>query len=333
MHDAAPSRRRVVASGLAAGLAAASGCLGLADDVGSGLSGDDAGRSLVLSLYREDGPLRDGFVADLSGTRIEWDEAAFDAAVNGSDYTIRYRKPFYSTPEDPVYARRNGTYYRLGSVVVDGVATTHPVVRLFGVEGDAPPDAVAASDLPEVDRTAVTRAYFAARARGDVGGVPWAAVDRGGYAYRSREAVDASRLLADDGPEAITYRDDAYRVEVTREEFHEPVYRPTAEPVADDPERLERILRVQFVDASLSRESLSEEARALLRTARTDGYRETHPYSAAYEEVLRAIRARAYLDGNVEKDAAVGEGGRSMLRYDGTYYDYRLRFEAGADGS
>lgn len=333
MHDAAPSRRQVLASGFAVGLAAASGCLGLTDDVGSGLSDDGSERSLVLSLHREDGPLRDGFVSDLSENRVEGDEAAFDAALNGSDYTIQYRKPFLSTPEDPVYARRNDTYYRLGSVVVDEATATRPVVRLFAVEADAPSGAVPASDLPAVDRTAVQRAYFVARARGNAGGVPWAGVDRGGYAYRSGEAVDASRLLDDDGPDIVTYRDDAYRVEVTRETFREPVYRPTAEPVADEPERLERILRARFVDAYLPGESLSEGARDLLRTARVEGYRETHPYSAAYEEVLRALHARAYLDGNVENDAAVADRGRSMLRYDGAYYDYRLRFEAGADGS
>lgn len=121
----------MLASGFAVGLAAASGRPGLTDDVGSGLSGDGAERSLALSLYRQDGPLRDGSVTDLSETRAEWDEAAFDAALNGIDSTLQYRKPFFSTPEDPVYARRNGTHYRLGSVVVDEhLRPRHPAVRL-----------------------------------------------------------------------------------------------------------------------------------------------------------------------------------------------------------
>ncbi|MEF8853084.1 MAG: hypothetical protein V5A44_11155 [Haloarculaceae archaeon] len=54
-------------------------------------------------------------------------------------------------------------------------------------------------------------------------------------------------------------------------------------------------------------------------------------YSAAYEEVLRAMHARASIDGTIEKDAGGRHGGRPMLRYDGSYFDYHLRFTS-SDG-
>jgi hypothetical protein len=104
------------------------------------------------------------------------------------------------------------------------------------------------------------------------------------------------------------------------------VYRATVTPVAESPDRMEAILRATFVDARLTRESLSADAREVIETARADGYEETHPYSAGYEEVLRRFHRRAYLDGDVEKDAGVRDDRRRMVQYDDVYYDYRLRF-------
>ncbi|WP_380680891.1 hypothetical protein [Salinigranum sp. GCM10025319] len=321
-----PSRREFLAGGVAAVLTATTGCL---EDAG-GFGSDDAGRSLRLTLTREDGPLRESFVVDLAETRPEWDEEAFAAALAGDDYTIQYRKPFFSTPEDPVYTRNEGTYYRLGSVVVDEATVTRPVLRLFEIDRGADssePDGVDAAELPTGDERAVRVAHFAARARGNEGGAPWGLVQRGGYVYRDEDAVDESVLLADSStPDHVVYRDRVYSVEVSRERFHEPVYRATVEPVAETPERMEAILRAQFVDARFSREDLSPAAREVVRAARREGYAERHPYSTGYREVLRALHRRAYIDGNIRKDAGVDDEGRRMLRYNGVYYDYRLRF-------
>jgi len=69
----------------------------------------------VLTLSAGDRSLRETYVVDLAETRLEHDEAAFAAVLDGETYTTQYRRPFYSTPEDPKYAVHNGTYYRLGA--------------------------------------------------------------------------------------------------------------------------------------------------------------------------------------------------------------------------
>lgn len=71
---------------------------------------------------------------------------------------------------------------------------------------------------------------------------------------------------------------------------------------------------------------LSGQARSLLRDATGEGYAETHPFSETYRTVLTWLHARAYLDGNVEKDAYVEDPGAGMALYDGSCYRYRLRF-------
>lgn len=126
-------------------------------------------------MHHKDSPLRDAYVEDLAAMRPEWAEEAFEATLNGSRYTTQYRMPFLSTPEDPKYAKRNGTYYQLGSVVVNETAETRPVLRLSTVDdGDeSTPDGVAAETLPEGDQRAIEIAHMAARARDNIGGVPW----------------------------------------------------------------------------------------------------------------------------------------------------------------
>ena len=113
---------------------------------------------------------------------------------------------------------------------------------------------------------------------------------------------------------------------MSRERFYEPIYRATAEPVAESPERVEAILRAQFVDVRLDGDDLSGEARSLLRDAMGEGYEESQPLSETYRTVLVGLHARAYLDGNVGKDAYVEDPGVGMALYDGSYYRYRLRF-------
>ncbi|WP_251342462.1 hypothetical protein [Haloplanus halophilus] len=318
-------RRRFLAAGAAAGLAGLSGCL---DGLGSQGGVGGANRALQLVLSSEATPLRSGYVVDLSETERPDDERAFAATLDGETVTTQHRRPFGSRPDDPVYTRHEGTYYRLGAVVVDEATVTHPVLRLSAVGeagGSDVPEATPADDLNRVDRKVVHVAHMAARARGNEGGVPWGLVQRGGYVYRDAETVETSRLLDEDAPSHVTYRETVYAVEVSHETFHEPVYRATVAPVAETPERMEAILRAKFVDARLSGADLSTAARSILRDAR-EGYEETHPYSEAYRTVLSGLHARAYLDGNIEKDAYVEDPGIGVVLYDGTYYRYRLRF-------
>ncbi len=342
----------MLAGVVAAAIGATAGCLGgslRGDDTDDG--GDD--RVLRLTLDSVGERLRDRFVDDPNEADPTWDTAAFAAVRAGETYTTQYRRPFFSTTDDPRFAVHDGTYYRLGSVVVDEAETVRPVLRLFdtdadgntaesrsadgsgsGAESGSTTDsdaAVEADALPSGDRRAVEIAHFAARARGTEGGVPIGLVERGGYVYRRADAVDASALLPDDGPESVRFRDTVYRVEVSRERFYEPVYRATGTVVAESPERMEAILRAREVDARIAEGDLSADARRVIETASHGGYEEAHPYSTAYRAVLRALHERPYLDGNIESDAMGTEAGSGMLRYAGRYYEYRLRFGSATD--
>lgn len=151
-------------------------------------------------------------------------------------------------------------------------------------------------------------------------------VRRGGYVYRRDDAEATSELLGADGPTHVTFRDRTYAVEVARERFHEPVYRATGHRIADAPERMEAILRAEFVGARFSRDDLSTDARDVLLAAEADRYAESHPFSEEFRAVLRALHERQYIDGNVRKDAGNRSNGAELVRYDGRYYDYELRF-------
>jgi hypothetical protein len=321
-----PTRRQLLAAGVTIATAATAGCLGSLSG-GDGAESSDSEQALTLSLSSQGGPLRERYVRDLAETRADWDEEAFEAARNGETYTTQYRTPFLTRAGEPTYAEHEGTFYELASVVVDEAEATHPVLRLSEVETtEEGNDAVPASELPESDRRAVEVAYFAARARGNEGGVPWGLVQRAGAVFRREEAIEGSELLADDGPDRVSFRDRIYAVSVSRETFYEPVYRATVEPVAEDPDQLETILRAQVVDARMRRDELSDAAQDVLLEAEGEGYRETHPFSEAFQEVLKKMHKRAYLDGNIRKDAGVREEEQEMVLYDGEYYDYGLRF-------
>lgn len=345
MDELSPSRRRLLAGALAGGIGAATaGCLGIGSDgdAGDGDAGDGDGPELRLSLSRVDGSLRERYVRARDDTPETWDEAAVDAALADESYTTQGRKPFFASSDDPAYVVRDGTYHQLGSIVVDEVAETYPVLRLFEADGDGGSSAAdngeSAVDggedgnLPEADQRAVHIAHFAARARGNAGGYPVGLVERGGYAYRAESARAESVLLDDDGPERVTYRDSTYRVDIQRERFHEAVYRPTAEAVAESPERMEAILRATFVGARIGSRDLSEDAHRIVEQADMEEYAETHPYSDAYVELLRAIDARPYIDGNVRKDAGVSETAEEMIRYGDEYYERYLRILDGEEG-
>ena len=324
-----PSRRRFLAVAGAVGLSAASGCSNRLSE-----ATDDGTATLSFRLYGRTSTLRERYVEDLNETRAPWDEEALAAAVNGTEYTTQYREPFPTS--DPAWAELNGTYYRLDEVVVGEEAVTHPVLRLHeaGRIDDADESTyVERDDLPEVDQRAVQIAYMAARARGNAGGVPWGLVRRGGYVYRDAESVEESELLADGGPSRVAYRDRLWRVEVARETFHEPVYRPDADPVADSEAGIEEALRGRLVGARIDPETLSEAEREVFRRARGEGYTAEHPFPDAFVSVLKRLDERAYVDGNVTKDGGANDyPPRDLLRYGSAYYEYRLDLAEAGEG-
>lgn len=323
MHGYSLSRRQLLASGLATGITASAGCLGFGSDTAS----EDTETELTLSLTRVDGSLRNRYVDEREEPDHRWDEQALEAALTDERYTTQHRKPFFASPDDPAYVVHEGAYHQLSSVIVDEVTETHPVLRLFEAE-DSPATPIDGSEdggLPEPDQRAVRIAHFAARARGNEGGFPSGLVQRGGYVYRSATARDESDLLAEDGPDYVTYGETTYAVEIAHEQFYEPVYRPTAEPVAEDPERMEAILRATFVGPRVSQADLSSEAQRILTRARADDYSETYPFSDAYEQLLRAFDKRAYIDGNIRKDAGVRVNAKKMIQYEDAYFKYHLQ--------
>lgn len=322
MHEFSLSRRHFLTSGLVAGFTASAGCLSSHDKIVAGNSETE----LTLSLSRVDGSLRDTYVHEYDNPADHWDQQALTAALNDERYTTQLRKPFFASPEDPAWVVRDGSYYQLGSIFVDEVTETHPVLRLFETE-DAAANSVTGSEdgeLPESDQRAVHIAHMAARARGNEGGYPSELLQRGGYVYRSQAAREESNLLAESGPDYVTYRGTTYAVAVTHEQFHEAVYRPTAEPVAEDPDQIEVILRAALVGARVSPDDLSSETQRIITEADAGGYSETHPFSEAYEELLRAIDKRPYIDGNIRKDAGVRTDEKEMIQYEGAYYRYFL---------
>ena len=337
MNESRTSRRRFVASGVAGAMVAAAGCLGgTFGDGGTADDGSDGDRVLRLSLSDVGDTLRERYVTDPGEAEPNWADGAFEAVRNETTLTTQYRKPFFSRPDDPTYARHGETYYRLDSVIVDEAVVSRPVLRLFEPEetdSESPeatdsesPEATNTEALPGIDQRAVEIAHFAARARGNVGGYPSGLVQRGGYVYRRDDVEAVSELLADDGPTHVTYRETTYVVDLSRERFYEPVYRATGERVAETPERMEAILRAEFVGARFSRDDLSAAAQDVLLEADADEYSESHPYSEEYREVLRALHERPYIDGNIRKDAGVTSNQAELIRYDERYYDYQLRF-------
>lgn len=319
------STRRQLLAGTALALATSVAGCGIPTDDSSA----EKASTLELSLSARDGPLRDRFVVDLAETDPPWDERAFEAALDGEEFTTQQHTPFSARGDDePTYTEHDGTYYHLDSVVVGEETATHPLLRLEEVgrvsDLSDPPEYVSKDSLPQADQRAVQRAFFAARARDDSGGVPWDLVERGGYVYRREAALAASRLLAEDGPTHVEVRDIVYEVSVTREQFHEPVYRPAVDPVAESPERMETILRAELLRARLSRAALSEEEQSILQTAQGEGYSEAHPFSAAYTSLLKHLDLWPFLDGNLENDAIPGSS-HNLLLYDDRYYDYTAR--------
>lgn len=328
MPSTSVSRRRV----LAACTPVAGGFLGGCSD---GLRSGEAssGSTLHLRLHAIGRSLVERHVTDLAETDVEWDEDAFQAALDGSDYTLQYRRPFpVRNRDEPAYTLHEGTYYELDSVIVGEARVSRPILRLYGVGRQDGSDDLPAftphDELPPVDQRAVQIAHLATRARGNEGGMPVGLVERGGYAYRSEERANRSRLLTDSGPAHVGYRDAVYRVERSNETFFEPIYRPDIDPVAESEAEMEAVLRAAFVESRIDPDSLTQEERRIVRRARGNGYDESHPFSDPYVSLLEALDRRAFIDGNVEKDAGVERDRSPVLEYGAEYYEYFLRLES-----
>lgn len=290
---------------------------------------DNSSDYLVLSLSELDGSLRDRYVVDLTKTRPPWDEEAFNATLNGTTYTTQHHTPFLTRGEDkPTYAERNGTYYLLDSHIIDENTVEHPILRLYEIVHETDDaEVVPHSSLNQVDKQAVQVAWFAARARGNKGGVPGELAERDGYVYRDPDAIKTSDLLDESGPSYVEHRDTVYEVQITRETFHEPVYQPDVDPVADSDAQMETILRAAILDSRISRDELTDEERRILKEAIWDSYSEQRSYSDAYESVLKKLDQWVYLDGDIEKDGKITSGLQKWyLLYDDRYFSYTLQF-------
>lgn len=322
------SRRKFLAGSLVLSSGLLSGCT---SDFTTG--GSSPAPSLHFQMESIGQSLVEHYVVDLEETRIEWDEDAFSAALEESNYTTQFRRPFpLRSGNEPAYTRHDGSFYELDSVIVGEERVSHPVLRLFrvGRQGESAdlPNYTAQEELPRIDQHGVQIAHMAARARGNEGGFPVGLVERGGFVYRSPDHEDESRLVSQSGPDHVGFRDVIYRVEVSRETFYEPVHRPEINPVADSEEEMEAVLRGAFVDSRLDPASLSQEERQIIRNARGGGYEETHPFSDAFVSLLKALDRREFIDGNIKKDARHPRSRGNVVRYGSEYFDYFLRLDA-----
>lgn len=325
------SRRRLLAAAGLIGTTALSGCTDSLPGTGS-----EPKPELQLFLEEIEGSLRDRYVTDLDESRPDWDEHAFRAAVAGETFTTQHRPPFPTRGGDddpPAYAKHDGTYYRLDSVVVGEKQVTNPILRLHNVgrvsELDPVPEHTASDDLPQIDVRAVKIAYFAARARGNVGGVPWGLVQRGGYVYRDEQAARRSTLLADGSPTHVEYRDRIWKIEIVRETFHERIYRADVDPVASSPSEMETVLRAVLLDARIDPATLSSDEREIVQDAQQhSGYTATFPFPDALSSLLKRLHQRAYLDGNVRKDGRAEGSTVGHLLLGDRYFEYRIALQS-----
>lgn len=111
------------------------------------------------------------------------------------------------------------------------------------------------------------------------------------------------------------------------------LHQPDVEPVTESDARLERILEAQLVDARLNPNSLTQAERRIVQQAQHDGYEASHPFPKELDSLLRKLDERAYIDGNISKDALVDADDRSVLKYGREYFDYRLRLVPGDDAN
>lgn len=251
---------------------------------------------------------------------------AIDATVAGDRYvTVGYP----SLPEGR-YVERDGTYYRTDSVHVGRETHERYVLRLEHVGDSDDSDTPAATSidaLPDPDRSAVRRAYFAARAApdepgGEWSGAPWETIEHGGAVYRRTDPAD-SELISDLEHEYVEAElGMVLRVDVSRERITDPVMRAVLTPVAES--------EAGFIEGALAAEltttfypgQLSSEAVTVLDelTGRTE-YAESAPVSAGYARVLQRLDLGDATTLPTDGDEDLPPRRRRAFEYDGSYFE------------
>jgi len=306
-------RRRTLLAGVGTGITALAGCLGAIDDgtdapryeLNVQSIGDTADLVTAQTWRPEDTP-------DDASRRDAWERATDGEAVE----TVGY-----APLPDGEYTERDGRYFLLRRTVVGQRRVERPVLRLSWVghadELENPPEATPANSLPEVDRRALTPAYFAARAREFEGGAPWDIIERGGSVYRTR--VAESELVPESDHEHVRYQDTILRVRTATETFYDPVYETTARPVADGRAAFVDVVEGARLDARIDASALEGSERRILDTAGADGYEETEPLSEDYRRLIERLGLQELL----YNGGASAENGL-LLKLDERYYRYGL---------
>jgi len=251
---------------------------------------------------------------------------AIDATVAGDRYVTVGYPPL---PEGR-YVERDGTYYRTDAVHVGRETRERYVLRLERV-GDSDdsdtPEATSIDALPDPDRAAVRRAYFAARAApaepgGEWGGAPWETIDHGGAVYRRTDPAD-SELIPDPEHEYVEVElGMVLRVDVSRERISEPRMRAVLTPVAESETGFTEAVLAAEVTTTFYHDQLPSEAAAVLDelTGRTE-YAESAPVSAGYARVLQRLDLGDATTLPTDGDEDLPPSRRRAFEYDGSYYE------------
>ena len=142
------------------------------------------------------------------------------------------------------------------------------------------------------------------------------------------EGVDREFIVRMDRPRPKLALEGALNDESGGPHVERPRMRRVHERDADGEEEMEAVLRTVYVDSRIDPDSLTGDEHQIVREARGEGYEESHPFSDAFESLLEALHRRAFIDGNIEKDAGIDRNRGDVLKYGDEYFDYRLLLEA-----
>ncbi|WP_251342874.1 hypothetical protein [Haloplanus halophilus] len=304
-----PTRRRLLRTAAATTATAVAGCAAT-DFTGSEpaaeyvLTVDSAGASPVAhAIYEPDDGALFGDPA----------RAALDGILPDGRHTTYGYEPL----PDGAYVHRDGTYYRIASVVTGRKRLPRLLVRVDPLPEDrVPEDAVLIDTLPRPSARALKMLHTHAQTDGETG---TADLLRGDAYVLRRPAERESRLATGDlDGRVVTMTESgswAYRVEVARERIVEPAHTALALPVADSRSEFRDVVFAARVDAELAPDALSRESRERLEQAVARGtYAETEPVSEPFDALLDALGLGAV------DDAVNGR----LLWYDGELHRYGL---------
>lgn len=261
-----------------------------------------------------------------SGPRATEMRDAIDAAVAGERYVTVGYPPI---PADN-YVERDGTYYRTDTVPVGRETNQRYVLRLEQVgdsESENTPDATSIDALPEADRSAVRRAYFAARAApdepgGEWGGAPWDTIEYGGAVYRRTDPADSELIPEPEHRYVELEIGLVYEVSVSRERLTEPVVRADVTPIADTETGFTEAVLAAELTTTFRSANLSNDAVAVLNDLTEQlEYAESAPVSAGYARILQRLDLGEATTLPTEGDEHLPAAGRRSFEYDGDYFE------------